>query len=60
MFLNMYMKEMKDALRDRRTLILSVLLPILLLTGLTLFYHFPPEDSLFKRVKGESPTVRGR
>ncbi|MFE4435811.1 helix-turn-helix domain-containing protein, partial [Peribacillus butanolivorans] len=24
------------------------------------FYHFPPEDSLFKRVKGESPTLRGR
>ncbi|MEK4534887.1 MULTISPECIES: penicillin acylase family protein [Peribacillus] len=24
------------------------------------FYHFPPEDSLFKSVKGESPTVRGR
>ncbi|MEK4537720.1 hypothetical protein NST21_20680 [Peribacillus sp. FSL K6-1552] len=26
----------------------------------TQIYHFPPEDSLFKRVKGESPTVRGR
>lgn len=37
MFLNMYVKEMKEALRNRRTLILSVLLPILLLTGLTLF-----------------------
>jgi hypothetical protein len=24
------------------------------------FYHFPPEDSLFKRVKGESPKVKGR
>ncbi|MGW6298298.1 ABC transporter permease [Peribacillus butanolivorans] len=39
MFLNMYVKEMKEALRDRRTLILSVFLPILLLTGLTLFYE---------------------
>ncbi|KOR84617.1 sodium ABC transporter permease [Bacillus sp. FJAT-22058] len=39
MFLDMYLKEMKEALRDRRTLILSVFLPILLLTGLTLFYE---------------------
>ena len=39
MFLNMYIKEMKEALRDRRTLLLSVFLPILLLTGLTLFYE---------------------
>ena len=39
MFLNMYIKELKEALRDRRTLLLSVFLPILLLTGLTLFYE---------------------
>ncbi|MFE4241376.1 hypothetical protein [Peribacillus butanolivorans] len=26
----------------------------------TQIYNFPPEDSLFKRVKGESPKVRGR
>ncbi|MFJ7746496.1 ABC transporter permease [Peribacillus sp. NPDC097295] len=39
MFLNMYIKEMKEALRDRRTLLLSVFLPILLLTGLTIFYE---------------------
>ena len=39
MFLNMYLKELKEALRDRRTLLLSVFLPILLLTGLTLFYE---------------------
>ncbi|MGD6902394.1 ABC transporter permease [Bacillus infantis] len=39
MLRNIYIKEMKDILRDRRTLLLSVLLPILLLTGLTLFYE---------------------
>lgn len=39
MLLNMYLKEMKDMLRDRRTLLLSIALPILLLTGLTLFYE---------------------
>ncbi|KEZ48165.1 ABC transporter permease [Metabacillus indicus] len=39
MLLNCYLKEMKDCFRDSRTLILTVLLPIILMTGLTLFYE---------------------
>ncbi|MEK3806282.1 ABC transporter permease [Bacillus sp. FSL H8-0547] len=39
MLLNCYIKEMKDCFRDSRTLILTVLLPIILMTGLTLFYE---------------------
>ena len=52
MFLNMYIKEMKEALRDRRTLLLSVFLPILLLTGLTLFY-----ESLMSTDEDETHTL---
>ncbi len=39
MLLNIYLKEMKDCFRDRRTLLLTVLLPIVMMTGLTLFYE---------------------
>jgi sodium transport system permease protein len=39
MFLNIYKKEMKDSFRDRRTLLLTVLLPIIMMTGLVLFYE---------------------
>lgn len=39
MLLNIYIKEMKDCFRDRRTLLLTVLLPIVMMTGLTLFYE---------------------
>jgi sodium transport system permease protein len=39
MLRKIYLKEMKDSLRDRRTLLLSVFLPMLLMTGLTLFYE---------------------
>ncbi|WP_416117758.1 hypothetical protein [Peribacillus butanolivorans] len=52
MFLNMCVKEMKEVLRDRRTLILSVLLPILLLTGLTLFF-----ESLMNKDENETYTL---
>jgi sodium transport system permease protein len=34
-----YFKEMKDCFRDRRTLILTVLLPVIMMTGLTFFYE---------------------
>ncbi|WP_050616436.1 ABC transporter permease [Bacillus testis] len=39
MLLNIYLKEIKDCFRDRRTLLLSVLLPILIVSGMTLFYE---------------------
>jgi sodium transport system permease protein len=39
MFRNIYIKEMKDSFRDRRTLLLTVLLPIIMMTGLVLFYE---------------------
>lgn len=39
MFRKIYIKEMKDSFRDRRTLLLTVLLPILMMTALTLFYE---------------------
>ncbi|MET1032387.1 ABC transporter permease [Domibacillus tundrae] len=39
MLLNIYLKELKDCFRDRRTLLLSVFLPIVMMTGLTLFYE---------------------
>lgn len=39
MLLNIYLKELKDSFRDRRTLLLTVFLPIVMMTGLTLFYE---------------------
>ncbi|CAG9620222.1 ABC transporter permease [Sutcliffiella rhizosphaerae] len=39
MLLKIYLKEMKDSFRDRRTLLLTVLLPIVMMSGLVLFYE---------------------
>lgn len=39
MLFKTYKKEMMDAFRDRRTLLLTVLLPILMMTALTFFYE---------------------
>ncbi|MFA1821719.1 ABC transporter permease [Virgibacillus oceani] len=39
MLRKIYMKEMKDAFRDRRTLLLTVLVPILMMTAMTFFYE---------------------
>ncbi|TFE01344.1 ABC transporter permease [Jeotgalibacillus sp. R-1-5s-1] len=39
MLLNIFKKEMKDSFRDRRTLLLTVILPIVMMTGLVLFYE---------------------
>ncbi|MEI5907431.1 ABC transporter permease subunit [Bacillus spongiae] len=39
MLLKIYFKEMKDCFRDRRTLLLTVLLPIIMMSGLTYFYE---------------------
>jgi sodium transport system permease protein len=52
MLLNIYLKEMKDCFRDRRTLFLTVLLPIVMMTGLTLFYEKLASDG-----EGESFTL---
>ncbi|WBL15903.1 ABC transporter permease [Sutcliffiella sp. NC1] len=39
MLRNIYLKEIKDSFRDRRTLLLTVLLPLVMMTGLTFFYE---------------------
>lgn len=39
MLRKIYLKEMKDSFRDRRTLLLTVFFPILMMTGLTFFYE---------------------
>ncbi len=39
MLLNIYLKELKDSFRDRRTLLLTVLLPIFMMSGLVFFYE---------------------
>ncbi|WP_345241735.1 ABC transporter permease [Pontibacillus salipaludis] len=39
MIWNMYVKEMKDVFRDRRTLLMVVFLPLILLSGLVFFYE---------------------
>ncbi|WP_246945091.1 ABC transporter permease [Bacillus pinisoli] len=52
MLLNIYVKEMKDSFRDRRTLLLTVLLPIFMMTGLTLFY-----ENLVSSGEGETYTL---
>ncbi|WP_059173359.1 ABC transporter permease [Bacillus sp. FJAT-27445] len=39
MLLKIYLKEIKDCFRDRRTLLLTVLVPIVMMTGLILFYE---------------------
>lgn len=39
MLFKLFLKELKDSFRDRRTLLLSVFLPIIMMTGLTLFYE---------------------
>ncbi len=39
MLRKIYLKELKDCFRDRRTLILTVLLPIIMMSGMTFFYE---------------------
>ncbi|MGD6830789.1 ABC transporter permease [Sutcliffiella halmapala] len=51
MLRKIYLKEMKDSFRDRRTLLLTVLLPIVMMTGLVLFYESMVSD-------GEGETYR--
>ncbi|GGD01518.1 ABC transporter permease [Pontibacillus salipaludis] len=52
MIWNMYVKEMKDVFRDRRTLLMVVFLPLILLSGLVFFY-----ESLMSDDKEETYTV---
>lgn len=51
MLRNIYLKELKDCFRDRRTLILTVLLPVIMMSGLTFFYESMISD-------GEDETYR--
>ncbi|QPC45687.1 ABC transporter permease [Mangrovibacillus cuniculi] len=39
MLLNIFKKELKDSFSDRRTLLLTVFLPIVMMTGLVFFYE---------------------
>ncbi|MEI2663075.1 ABC transporter permease [Rossellomorea sp. LJF3] len=39
MLLSIYLKEIKDSFRDRRTLLLTVFLPIFMMSGLVFFYE---------------------
>ncbi|MBW3113622.1 ABC transporter permease [Bacillus sp. MCCB 382] len=39
MLLNIYLKELKDSFRDRRTLLLTVFLPLFMMSGLVFFYE---------------------
>ncbi|MEH7392285.1 ABC transporter permease [Bacillus sp. JJ1474] len=39
MLRKIYFKELKDCFRDSRTLLLTVLLPIIMMTGMTFFYE---------------------
>ncbi|TCN19916.1 ABC transporter permease [Mesobacillus foraminis] len=52
MLLKIYLKELKDCFRDRRTLFLTVLLPIVMMTGLTFFY-----EQLVSGDEGETYTL---
>ncbi|WP_078382204.1 ABC transporter permease [Sutcliffiella halmapala] len=52
MLRKIYVKEMKDSFRDRRTLFLSVLLPIIMMTALVLFYENLASDG-----EGETYTL---
>jgi sodium transport system permease protein len=49
MLLKIFLKELKDCFRDRRTLVLTVLLPVIMMTGLTFFY-----ESMISDGEGES------
>ncbi|MGG3912868.1 ABC transporter permease [Rossellomorea vietnamensis] len=39
MLLSIYLKELRDSFRDRRTLLLTVFLPIFMMSGLVFFYE---------------------
>ncbi|KAE9718155.1 protein natB, partial [Escherichia coli] len=39
MWKTVFLKEMTDALRDRKTLLLTVLIPLLTMLGLVFFYE---------------------
>lgn len=52
MIWDMYVKEMKDVFRDRRTLLMVVFLPLILLSGLVFFY-----ESLMSDDKEDTYTV---
>src|SRR5690606_15353978 len=49
MLRKIYVKEIKDCFRDRRTLILTVILPIIMMSGMVFFY-----ESMISDGKGET------
>jgi sodium transport system permease protein len=51
MLLKIYRKELKDCFRDSRTLLLTVLLPVIMMTGLMFFYESMVSD-------GEGETLK--
>lgn len=64
MLLKIYFKELKDCFRDRRTLMLTVLLPVIMMTGMTFFYEkmiSDGEGESYKLAVNESfdPEVEG-
>lgn len=61
MLLKIYFKEMKDCFRDRRTLLLTVFLPIIMMTGLIFFYEKMStngEDEIFTLAVSSSITTK--
>lgn len=52
MLFNIYIKELIDSLRDKRTLLLTVFLPILMMTALTFFY-----ENMISGDEGETYTL---
>lgn len=61
MLLKIYFKELKDCFRDRRTLLLTVFLPIIMMTGLIFFYEKMStngEDEIFTLAVSSSITTK--
>jgi|GEM_PF-3788076 len=52
MFKTIFMKEFKDTLRDRRSLMLVILMPIVMMTGLTFLY-----DKMLQKPEADEFTV---
>jgi sodium transport system permease protein len=60
MIWNVYRKELKDSLRDRKTLLLGILIPMIMMFGMTIFmdkkvFAPPRTDSLTIAVPNDTP-----
>lgn len=60
MWKTVFLKEMTDALRDRKTLLLTVLIPLLTMLGLVFFYESmiadPGDETYTVAVNEKLPT----